>query len=81
MERQLLTEDATPGRAPRGLHRPASGTLIRLLLAFAGCWLVVCVMLVAGMVTAAFWLIATGPLLAVLWRLSHLDVSSMKRRG
>jgi hypothetical protein len=82
LELQFSAEHPDLARALRDLPpRPATSVRVRTVLALVCCWLVICVMVAAGMAQAAMKLIATGALLAALWRLCHLNGPPTGPRG
>jgi Flp pilus assembly protein TadB len=82
LELQFSAEDPDLARALRRRpQRPATSVRVRAVLALVCCWLVVCVMVAAGMTQTAMKLVATGALLAALWRLCHLNGPPTGPRG
>jgi hypothetical protein len=76
VEQQLLLEDPLLAQAlclPGDANALRHHLRVRAWLAAACCWLIVGLMVAAGMTQAAVKVLSTGALLALLWRLWHIE--------
>ncbi len=76
LEQQLVLEDPVLAQALCGhirTSRPRSHMSALAWMATGCCWLVVCLMVAAGMTQAALKVLSTGALLLLMWRLWHVE--------